>query len=72
MSDFKLDIVFENGNYKVTVNGDLEYNQRDFAKVQEMFDVDMSYHFAEAVRLTFMNHGEVIDRSKQSELPDGF
>lgn len=72
MSDFNLDIVFENGNYKVTINGDLEYNQRDFAKVQENFEVDMSYHFAEAVRSAFMNHGDLMGRLKQSELPDGF
>ena len=38
-------------------NGTLAYEERDISKVQEKFNTDMTYYFAEAIRPACLNNG---------------
>jgi len=61
-----IDIVFEDGKYKVKLNGILEYDKaRSIQEVQESFDTDIAYEFNEAVRHAFMINGTYLRKSKE-------
>lgn len=52
-------IKWENGKYVLEVNGTLEYDERDIAKVQEKFNIDMAFYFAEAIQRACLYNGLV-------------
>lgn len=54
-----IDLVFENGRYVIKLSGELSYDTSSISKVEEMFGVDMSSYFADAVREACMNNGLV-------------
>ena len=56
-----IDIVFEDGKYKVKLNGILEYDKaRSIQEVQESFNTDIAYEFNGAVRHAFMINGNYL------------
>ena len=60
-----IDIVFEDGKYKVKLNGVFEYDKaRSIQEVQESFDVNIAYEFNEAVRHAFIINGNYLNISK--------
>lgn len=56
-----INVVFENGVYKVKLSGELSYDTRSIGKVEEMFGVDMAAYFADAIREACMNNGLLIN-----------
>lgn len=60
-----IDIVFEDGKYKVKLNGILEYDKaRSIQEVQESFDTDIAYEFNEAVRHAFTVNATCLSNKK--------
>ena len=50
-------IEWKDGKYILHVSGTLAYEERDISKVQEKFNTDMAYYFAEAIRQACLNNG---------------
>ncbi|MBU5331755.1 hypothetical protein KQI61_06060 [Anaerocolumna aminovalerica] len=62
-----IDVVFEDGKYKVKLNGVFEYDKaRSIQEVQESFDTDIAYEFNEAVRHAFMINGSYLKNKKEN------
>ena len=55
-----VNIEWKDGKYILHVSGTLAYGERDIAKVQEKFNTDMVYYFAEAIRQACLNNGLIL------------
>ena len=55
-----VNIKWEDGKYVIESNVILEYEERDIARVQERFNNDMAYYFAEAIQQACLNNGLIL------------
>lgn len=56
-------IKWSDGKYIIEINETLEYDERDITKVQEKFNIDMLYNFAEAIKNACLMNG-LINKNK--------
>ena len=60
-----IDIIFEDGKYKVKINGEIECDKaRSIEEVKENFDVTMAYEFNEVIRRAFMLNATYLQNEK--------